>query len=482
MTARWSSILALIVLGGCVDGLDEGERETLLASGAPAGATLAGTPMIEAALPPGKVGVVGYPRRGRDLQLFVLPRLAFPTALCNDGTSPILYFRPGVGIGTDHWLIELEGGGGCRTAQECADRYWANGTNFGRQLMGSQDYRTNVPNMAATGIQSIDPASSPYGNYNHVFVHYCSSDGWAGNSTATVGTALVPPAHASEVTFSTRFNGNAILDAVLRALRRDGAILPAFTLAGSASVMPDLDDASGNVVIAGGSAGGIGVELQLDRIVATLTASHNPARSLPFYTGMIDSAFPPSFERLGFQLTGVCGSVPCDWKGYVEATASYYPMLSDESCTTMHSAPTDAFRCVDASHVVRNHITTPMFIRQGETDSLLSRLYVDAQFAISPSATAAMTTDDFEDRVRAQAEQIPVWNLTAEERPTKIPGAFVPDCIDHDPLRDDAAFFQTTIGTWTWATTWASWRASSAPVVNVNVTEPAIPSTFSTCY
>jgi hypothetical protein len=54
----------------------------------------------------------------------------------------------------------------------------------------------------------------------------------------------------------------------------------------------------------------------------------------------------------------------------------------------------------------------------------------------------------------------------------------VPECSD--PLRDDAAFFQTAIGTWTWATTWASWRANGSQ--GVKVSDPAIPTTFSTCF
>ena len=470
---------AVTALAGCwLDGTPAG-----VSAGPEPGAAVPPPPppaTIENALSCATLGAVGFPRPGPDMQLFALPTATFPGALCNDGSPAILYFRPGRGAGLGHWLIELEGGGGCRTAQECADRYCSVNTNFGRQHMGSADYVASVPAMAATGIQSI--TVGPYLDYNHVFLHYCSSDGWAGNSSSTTGTALDPPTHTSPVTFSTRFNGNAILAAAIRVLRRDGAVLPPFTLGGGGIVvMPDLDDATGNVVIAGGSAGGMGVERQLDRTVAGLIANHNPSLPLPFYSGMIDSAFAPALEGLGFQFTDPCTTAgACDWPSFIAATGSYYPKLSDASCVAMHPAA-DAFRCDDPSHLVRNHLTTPFFLRQGETDSLLSDNYQNRdKIATSPTAAAAMTVTEFEGLVRQQAELLPFWNLIAEEPPGRLPGGFVPDCPRHDPLRNNAAFFLTSIGTWTWGQVWDNWRNLTAP--GREVSDPAIPGTASTCF
>jgi len=486
MQARAAALVAsFIFIAGCwTDAAPtdlEAVPDPVVAAAAPAPPPPTPPPTIENAFSCGTVGEVGYVPVARDMQLFPLPTGTFPNAVCNDGTPAILYFRPGRGAGLTHWLIELEGGGGCRTAQECADRYCSDATNFGRQQMGSADYIATVPWMAATGIQSIT-IGSPYFDYNHVFVHYCSSDGWAGNSTLATGTALAPPAHTAPVTFSTRFNGNAILNAVIRVLRQDGAVLPPFTLTGTPIPMPDLDDATGNVVIAGGSAGGIGVELQLDRTVTNLIANHNPALPLPFYSGMIDSAFAPQLQGLGFQFTDVCLTLgACDWRSYINANAPYYPKLTDASCTAMHAGTNQAFRCSDPTHVVRNHITTPMFLRQGENDSLLSDHYQNREkLATSPAATATMTVAEFEGLVRVQAEGVPTWNAIAEEPPGRIPGVFAPDCPTHDPLRSSPAFLMTSIGGWTWGQIWDNWRNLASP--RVEVSDPAIPGTASICF
>jgi pectinacetylesterase len=418
------------------------------------------TTMIEDALTCGRLGLTGVPATGNDLQRYDLST-AYPDAVCNDGSSAILYFRPGVGLGRNSWLIELEGGGGCRTPQECADRYCAvDPTNpaattpFGIQQMSSDPYPPR--GIVGTGIQSETDLRNPYRLYNHVLIHYCSSDGWTGQSPLAIGTGVDPVARTTPVTFGARFNGDAILFDALRVLRRDGATLPAFTLDTLPQqwiIMPDLDAATGKVVIAGGSAGGVGVTFQLDRIVASLAGSAN-------YVGFIDSTFSPDLAPLFFQLTGF-GT----YQGYIEGTAPYYATRTDDSCSSMHS--TDAFRCDDVTHVLRNHVTTPFFIRQGETDWLLSGMYTTEGFATSATATMPMVTSDFKAQVRQQGNLIPSWATIAEEPPPTPVGAFIPGCAKHDPLHDAAAMFETLIGTTPWQDTWGQWIAGTPPFVVV---------------
>jgi hypothetical protein len=308
-----------------------------------------------------------------------------------------------------------------------------------------------------------------------VFIHYCSSDIWSGIAPAQDGTSYMPPFFVVEKTFTIRFEGHSILQAAIGLLRKDGVTPLTFTLEGNNVAMPDLDDATGTVVIAGGSAGGSGVERQLDRVVQQLIANHNPDKTLPFYAGFIDSAFAPKLEGLGFQLTSPCtDDNRCDWRGYVEDTQGYYPHTTDTSCAAMH--PTELYKCTDTSHLVRNHLTTPFFIRQGQTDSLLSSKYENEwKLATSPAstATAPMTVDEFASQVRAQARTIPTWNSIAEEPPGKLPGSFVPLCSTHDPLRDRAALFDTTIDGWTWGQVWANWLTTSATPRRI-IGDPAI--------
>jgi len=293
--------------------------------------------------PPGVVGEVGLPPSGTDLQEYVIPTSVFPDALCNDGSAAVMYFAPGSSAGS--WLIELEGGGSCRDAQDCANRWCSVGTNFGRQNMSSTDLQNRkVTGLKANGLQST--ARGPFATYNHVFIHYCSSDGWAGTSPSVVGTAN-DPANGGPVTFSTRFNGNAILAAAIQVLRQVGATLPG---------MPDLDLADGDVVIAGGSAGRAGVIFQLDRTVDGLRrnniADSNPNYTMPHYSGLIDSAFPPQLSTLSYQLTAECSSSACTWEDYVDATEPYYSHVTDDSCETYHAARGTDYECLDLTHLV----------------------------------------------------------------------------------------------------------------------------------
>jgi Pectinacetylesterase len=423
-------------------------------------------------------GEVGYPPAGQVLQLYTLPTALFPDAVCNDGSPAIFYFRPGTGVGARSWLIELEGGGGCRSAADCASRWCSVDTNFGRQGMSSTRFAARVPSMAGQGVQSI--VAGPFATWNHVFVHYCSSDRHAGVDPGLVASAAHPVTGAN-VTFLVRFNGNTILDAVLRVLRRDGAVLPPFTLGGvSPTPMPDLDDAADTVVFAGPSAGGDALEFQLDRLVATLRVNHNQAIACPAYLGLIDSAFQPEVAGLGFQFTSECATAgACDWKSYLEANTPYYRQVTDTSCEALHPSAAEAFKCLDQTHLVRNHVTTPVFLRQGETDQLLSGNAVSAALATSPSAASVITGSDWEGLVRAQAELLPSWGTRSEEPPVKLPGGFAPRCANHDTLNENSTWFQTTIGAWTWGDAWNNWVSARSP--SVVVSDPARAGTASIC-
>jgi pectinacetylesterase len=427
----------------------------------------------------GNVGEVPLPPTGNDLQEYEIPRSVFPDARCNDGSNAILYFRPGTGSGIHSWLIELEGGGSCGSPQECADRWCSDGTSFGRELMGTSDYLASMAasgdiGLKGTGVQSV--TQGPFANYNHVFIHYCSSDGWSGTTTSIDGSAWDWRVGGLR-TFSVRFNGNAILEAAIRVLRRDGATLPVFSPTGA--TMPNLDNATGDVVIAGGSAGGAGVIFQLDRTVAGLKDTHNKLKTMPFYAGLIDSAFPPELRSLGFQFTDECWPNGCSWEDYVNATQPYYSYLSDDSCPGYHAPFGNGYECLDLTHLIRNHVTTPFFVRQGERDSLLSKDYVTIEkFALNWGSTTSMTDGDFETLVHDQADDVFFGGWWGEEPPTMEPGAFIPDCQTHYPIHDDAAWFGTWIGRNTWATSWSNWRLGG---LNAFLDDPAAPYPDSVC-
>ena len=47
----------------------------------------------------------------------------YPMAVCNDGSAPILYYRPGIDEGRDKWIIWFKGGQGCQDEASCLQRW-----------------------------------------------------------------------------------------------------------------------------------------------------------------------------------------------------------------------------------------------------------------------------------------------------------------------------------------------------------------------
>ena len=103
------------------------------------------------------------------------------------------------------------------------------------------------------GIMDRRP-DNPTGNWNHVFILYCSSDRWVGVSRdVMLHTELQGPSD-----YRIHFLGAKIMGAVLDTLRRDGVAGLIHTQGETPIAMPNLDNAE-TVVLAGGSAGGSGV-------------------------------------------------------------------------------------------------------------------------------------------------------------------------------------------------------------------------------
>jgi hypothetical protein len=417
------------------------------------------------------------------LKGFPLDTSVYPDAICNDGSPASIYYRPGTDTG--NWLIELEGGGGCSTPDECARRYCAqdsqgNSSNFGAALMGSGLYpHTPLGRGIQSSNSSYPDSMNPFLAYNKVLIHYCSSDAWTGMSASATGTATSDPTGGSpyvaadgSVSFATPFNGDAILFDALRALRRDGMTLPTYNLGGVSWTMPDLDQATGFVVIAGGSAGGVGVTFQLDRIVDYLNGKHVKGTSAT-YVGLIDSAFPPYVQGLSYDLTQPCVTDgACTYADFIESNKPYFDTRSDESCTNMHST-SDAYLCDDHTHVIHHHTTSPFFIRESQQNWLANRTYYQAGLARLSTPTVKMTSNDFQVLTAAQGEQALSWGTTAEESHTV--GAFIPNCTIHDPLHDPWAMFTTTLSIppigYEWQNVFNSWLSGgSSPTILVDAT------------
>ena len=174
------------------------------------------------------------------MNLTLVPRASAlqKNARCLDGSPPGYYLAKGTS--STSWLIYFKGGGWCYTAEDCAARAKSN--------LGSTD--SAPKQFAFSGLMDSDPKVNPtFAHFNRVILWYCDGASFAGNAPApaTVGNSTI------------HFRGLSILHAVLDELvSRHG-----------------LADAT-DVLLSGGSAGGLAAFLHADRVAAYLKAVGAP--------------------------------------------------------------------------------------------------------------------------------------------------------------------------------------------------------------
>jgi hypothetical protein len=123
--------------------------------------------------------------RGTDL---VKVELQSPEAVCNDGSKAVMYVRRSaagardpLGVVDNKWIIHLQEGGLCKDYASCLER-WC-GTGFYDASKMTSKYAPGT--MGGKGIFARE-AANPFGNYNQVYVYYCSSDTWIGRKSDAV--------------------------------------------------------------------------------------------------------------------------------------------------------------------------------------------------------------------------------------------------------------------------------------------------------
>ncbi len=421
-------------------------------------------PLIGQALDCGTATSVGGLADGNDaiaLAQHAIDTAAFPDALCNDGSTAVFYYRPATDpAATNKWVIELMGGGGCHSADQCAKRWCSVDTNFSKTQMTST---TSPPDTNGNGIlarasdQAL-PAPNPIEAYNQILIKYCSSDTWRGTQR-DLAVEAAHPVTGVPVAYRIHFLGRRILEATLDTLRRDGA--PALTY--GATQLPDLDDAT-EVILAGASAGGGGTTFNLDWLQQRLAGQGSSAQVL----GLIDSTFAPELVGLDFSTSTYCTAMnlctDAEFLGYgYDVQTTTWGAEDELSCAQSH--PTERWKCASDTHVIQNHLTTPFFVRQGLADGLISDLYVAGGIKTNG---VAYTLQRFGADVRAQLLGLPNLRTTAEEGAsiTKAAGGFGPVCDKHETLRSTADTFQVTITPSGGDPTrmfdvWLAWRAGA---------------------
>ncbi len=380
----------------------------------------------------------------------------FPDAQCNNGTPAVMYIRPAnaayagnpIVNPSSKWVIFLDGGGGCEDADSCLLERWCSGggqvfDRAGKMSSSGAAQAINSPG----GIFNLVPPTpliNHFADYNHVLVHYCSSDNWIGSG---VKAGIVT---TTGVAYDIEFNGEAIVNAVFGTLQAGATAADALPAANFyATALPDLRDAS-EIILAGESAGGGGLRHHLDRLreAVILPVANNPNVVV---SGLIDAGAPPFMG--GATLTYGAPGAPVNYsdfllsfrepivRGFWEADDS----ALDQSCLSPAWAPWHILAgghpqvCYDTTYTLLNHITTPFFLRQDINDPLGATRYVT--WALFP------TPDPFWSATFNQQTLFGSYTpaLGGLEPPLASPGVQGPNCGLHVAVQTHKGFYRHTV-------------------------------------
>ena len=186
--------------------------------------------------------------------------------------------------------------------------------------------------MALGGIFSTSPQENPdFTNFTQVFIKYCSSDIYSGDSVQQVNGMQM------------QFRGHKIVAAILADLE-DSTIIPA----------PNLKNAT-QVLVTGSSAGSFGAASNMDWITSQLTWAK--------VKGVLDSSWVPPLANYG---SGPIEPVPgsADYSNYFSATV-------DQSCAAAN--PSQPYICLSTLQLYP-YLSTPVFLYVEQRDPTLSQI------------------------------------------------------------------------------------------------------------
>lgn len=308
------------------------------------------------------------PRAG--WQLVALPDAEALSAVCNLGDPFTFHVRPGRGEDANKWIVFLQGGGGCGSEPTCAAR-WDDQPNL---MCPATNH-----NPGYTGIFDRSVEDNPWADWTHVFVPYCSSDGFQGDAAPTSVRSYY-------------FRGRRII-----------AELTAHLL-DPPDGWPDLSDAE-LVIFGGGSAGANGFKHNVDDFATAIAP----------------------VPVLGLNDASVVAPMPGLDSAPNPLRACYMNIQPDVSCLVDEEDPD---MCLDHVNVVLNHLETPTFIVMDQFDSNSLSKWDVTSLCINPqcSAESACATGVCVANRICLANTCSVDSPCADEAPCSELGCFQPEC------------------------------------------------------
>uniref|UniRef100_A0A672KK54 Notum, palmitoleoyl-protein carboxylesterase n=1 Tax=Sinocyclocheilus grahami TaxID=75366 RepID=A0A672KK54_SINGR len=211
---------------------------------------------------------------------------------CNDGSPAGYYIKES--RGSRRWLMFLEGGWYCFSKHTCDSRY-----ETMRRLMSSSKW---PPTRTGTGILSSQPEENPHWwNANTVFVPYCSSDVWSGSTAKTDQNDYA-------------FMGSQIIQEVVKELVTKGL------------------DGAKVLLLAGSSAGGTGVLLNVDRVSELL---EDLGLGSVQVRGLADSGW--FLDHKQYRFTDCIDTISCAPTEAIKRGVRYWNSVVPERCSRVYN-------------------------------------------------------------------------------------------------------------------------------------------------
>uniref|UniRef100_A0A8C1R685 Notum, palmitoleoyl-protein carboxylesterase a n=1 Tax=Cyprinus carpio TaxID=7962 RepID=A0A8C1R685_CYPCA len=289
---------------------------------------------------------------------------------CNDGTPAGYYLKESKG--SRRWLIFLEGGWYCFNKENCNSRY-----ETMRRLMSSSNWPQTK---TGTGILSSLPEENPHWwNANMVFIPYCSSDVWSGATPKTDQNDYA-------------FMGSLIIKEVVKDLLTKG-----------------LDNAK-ILLLAGSSAGGTGVLLNVDSVSELLEELGHTNIQV---RGLSDSGW--FLDNKQYRCTDCVDTINCAPTEVIKRGIKYWAGVVPERCRQAYEGK--EWNCF-FGYKVYPTIKRPVFIVQW--------LFDEAQLTVDNIHLTGQPVQEGQWRY--------IQNLGTELRNTlkDVPAMFAPACLSHE--------------------------------------------------
>ena len=330
-------------------------------------------------------------------------------AVCLDGSPPGYYYRKASSAAaSDKWVLYMGGGAWCSSPTSCASRslgHLGSSTKFAKTL--------SYPQGVLDGNVSTNPT---FGHWNHVFLAYCDGGSFSGDATSPIVAPHPSEPHRNVTLF---LRGRRVLQILISTLAAHHGL-------GSAS----------EVMLSGGSAGGLAVLLQADYVRTLLPVALPKFRAVPV----------SGFFLLHQTLKGADA-----FEASMRATYTLHNASTPEACVA-HVPPGESWRCFFANYSYAS-TRMPTFLIQSSVDlyqlfAILQAGGWDAGCLNRGTQFANCTLAQIESFNAYAAALLSDWGVhrTTGKASRRGEGAFVESCLEHVAEQTSAMFNGYAIG------------------------------------